>query len=138
MQDIEEGFVIELEGDFAKVHVIPHSGCENCQMCDAAGMVILVNNPLKAVPGQRVKFTLAENNMMKISFILFLFPLVSIFAGLYAGSLMASMFNFNQTAAMAICAILFLAVSVAVIYFYDKKYKLNKTNFPQIIEVIKK
>jgi hypothetical protein len=38
---------------------------------------------------------------------------------------------------MAICGILLLAFSIVIILGYDKKYKLNKSNFPQIIEVIK-
>ena len=34
-------------------------------------------------------------------------------------------------------AILFLLFAIIIIYFYDKRFKLNRSNFPQVIEVIK-
>ena len=136
MQDIQEGVILELEGDLARVRVSAHSDCDNCQMCNAAGMVILAYNPLKAVPGQKVKFIDAQGGMLKISFMLFFFPLISVLAGLYIGSVLSSVFQFNKTGAMFTGALLLLLVSIGIIVFYDKKYKLNKSNFPQIIEVI--
>ena len=137
MQEIAEGFILKNEGDFVRVKVAATADCGNCQTCNIPHMEILAFNPLNAAPGQKVKFTMPESSMLKISFMLFLFPLISIFAGIYCGMLISSMSGFNDTAVMTVCGILFFAASVAFIFFYDKKYKLNKKNFPQIIEVIK-
>lgn len=136
MQEIAEGFIIKIEGELARVKVAAGANCDNCQTCDIPHMEILANNPLNATPGQKVRFTMPESSMLKISFILFLFPLLAIFAGIYTGMVISSASGLNQTIGMTISGILFFAVSVACIFFYDRKYRSNKNNFPQIIEVI--
>lgn len=134
---IQEGFIMHLEGDLAKVKVAPNAECDNCGACNIVHMEILAYNPVMATPGQKVKFTMIQDNMLKISFMIFIFPLLSIFAGLYAGSLLSSVYNINNTGAMTAGGLLMAALAVAIIFFYDKRYKLNKSHFPQIIEVIK-
>lgn len=134
---IQEGFIIHLEGDLAKVKVAPNAECDNCGACNIVHMELLAYNPVNARPGQKVKFTMIQDNMLKISFMIFIFPLLSIFAGLYAGSLLSSVYNINNTGAMTAGGLLMAALAVAIIFFYDKRYKLNKSHFPQIIEVIK-
>ncbi|HOP63489.1 MAG TPA: SoxR reducing system RseC family protein [Spirochaetota bacterium] len=134
--NLQEGFILRLDGEFAKIRVSGHADCDNCQSCDVANMEIVAYNFVQAAVGQKVRFLMVEDSMIKISVMLFLFPLLSIFTGLYAGSLLAALLNFNQTALMTIGAFLFLSVAIVIIYFYDKRYKLNKSNFPQVIEVI--
>jgi len=135
--DIQEGFIMNIEGDLAKIKVAPNADCDNCGSCNIAHMEILAYNPVKAAPGQKVKFTMVQENMLKISFMIFIFPLLSLFAGLYAGSLVSSFYKINTTGATAAGGLLMVGLAIAIIFFYDKKYKLNKSNFPQIIEVIK-
>ena len=135
-EEIQEGFVVNLDGEFAKVRIAPNASCDNCNTCGVVHMELLAYNPLKAFPGQKVRFTMVQDNMIKIAFMIFVLPLISIFAGLYAGSLLASFLSLNETALMTAGAFVFLAVSIVIIFNYDKNYKLNKSNFPQIIEVI--
>ena len=134
---VQEGFILNLDGDLAKIRVAPNAECDNCGACNIVHMELLAYNPVKATPGQKVKFTMIQDNMLKISFMIFILPLLSIFAGLYAGSLLSSVYNINNTGAMTAGGLLVAAMAVAIIYFYDKRYKLNKSYFPQIIEVIK-
>ncbi len=134
---IQEGFIMHLEGDLAKVKVAPNAECDNCGACNIVHMEILAHNPVMAAPGQKVRFTMIQDNMLRISFMIFILPLLSLFAGLYAGSLVSSILNINNTGAMAAGGMLMVALAVVIIYFYDKNYKKNRSNFPQIIEVIK-
>ena len=135
--EIQEGFIVNTDGDLAKVKVAPNADCDNCGACNIAHMEILAYNRVNAAPGQKVKFTMIQDNMLKISFMIFIFPLLSLFAGLYAGSLVSSIFSFNITGSMTAGGLLMVSMAVVIIFFYDKKYKLNRSNFPQIIEVIK-
>jgi len=80
---------------------------------------------------------MVHDSMIKIAFMIFIFPLISIFAGIYAGSVLAASLNTSETAGSISGALLFLAAAIFIMYSYDKKYKLNKSNFPQVIEVIK-
>ncbi len=134
--DVQLGFIMKLEGDLAKVRVAPNADCDNCGACDIKHMEIVAYNAVKATPGQKVRFTMIKDNMVTISFMIFVLPMLSLFAGLYAGSLAASLFRLNETALTAAGGILFLMIAIVIIYKYDKKYKSNKSNFPQIIEVI--
>lgn len=134
--EIQEGFILNLDGDLAKIRVAPNADCDNCGACDIKHMELLAYNAVNARPGQKVRFTMANDGMIRISFMIFGLPLLAVFTGLYAGSALSAFFNLNQAALMTAGAALFLGSAIAIIYFYDKKYKLNKSNFPQIIEVI--
>jgi len=135
--EVQEGFIMSIEGDLAKLKVAPNADCDNCGSCNIIHMELLAYNPVNAAPGQKVKFTMIQDNMLKISFMIFILPLLMLFAGLYAGSLVSSIYNINNTGAMTAGGFLMVALAVVIIFSYDKKYKLNKSNFPQIIEVIK-
>jgi sigma-E factor negative regulatory protein RseC len=135
--EVQEGFILQLDGDLAKLRVAPNADCDNCGACNIVHMELLAYNPVNATPGQKVRFTMIQDNMLKISFMIFIFPLLSLFAGLYAGSLLSPILNINNTGAMTAGGLLTVAMAIVIIYIYDKKYKLNRSNFPQIIEVIK-
>lgn len=128
---------MSIDGDFAKVRVAPNADCDNCGQCNIVHMEILAYNAVNATIGQKIKFTMVQDNMIRIAFMIFIFPLISVFAGIYAGSLLASVLNFSEIGASISGALILLAAAIVIIYSYDKKYKLNKSNFPQVIEVIK-
>jgi len=134
---VQEGFIMQLDGDLAKLRVAPNAECDNCGSCNLVHMELLAYNAVQAKPGQKVKFTMIQDNMLRISFMIFILPLLSIFTGLYAGSLLAGFLKLNETALMTAGVFLFLSAAIFIIYSYDKRYKQNRSNFPQIIEVIK-
>ncbi len=128
---------MRLEGDLAKVKVAPNADCDNCGSCNIVHMELLAYNAINATPGQKVKFTMIKDSMLRISFMIFILPLLMLFSGLYAGSVVSALLNINKAAAMTSAGVLMVVLAVVIIFFYDKRYKLNKSNFPQIIEVIK-
>lgn len=135
--EIQEGFIMSIDGDFAKVRVAPNADCDNCGQCNIVHMEILAYNAVNATIGQKIKFTMIHDSMIKISFVIFILPLLSVFAGIYAGSICSSILKISEIAGSTGGALIFLTLVIFIIYFYDKRYKLNKSNFPQIIEVIK-
>jgi len=136
-EEIQEGFILSVDGDLAKIRVAPNADCDNCGQCAIAHVEIIAYNAINAAIGEKIKFTMVHDSMIKIAFMIFIFPLISIFAGIYSGSLLASSLKISETAGSVSGALMFLAAAVLIIYSYDKKYKLNKSNFPQVIEVIK-
>jgi len=135
--EVQEGFILQLDGDLARLRVAPNANCDSCNSCNIAHMELLAYNPVNAAPGQKVRFTMIQDNMLRISFMIFILPLLSIFAGLYTGSIMAKLLSINENLLMTAGFFLFLTSAIFIIYSYDKRYKKNKSNFPQIIEVIK-
>lgn len=136
MENVQEGVVLNNEGEFARVSVQAHSSCESCGACESSKMVILAYNTLNAKPGQQVRFVMQEGNMMRIAFILFVLPLLSIFAGAFLGYLASIYFHWNQTASMVIAGGALFALSILNIVFFDRKFKLKPGNFAQIIEIV--
>ncbi|HOP62179.1 MAG TPA: SoxR reducing system RseC family protein [Spirochaetota bacterium] len=130
------GFVLQLDGDLARVRVAPNADCDNCGSCSTVHMEIFAYNPVMAKPGQKIRFTRSQQGMFKIAFMIFMLPLLSIFAGLYAGSVAASFLGFNEPLMMFAGVAFFLSAAIYSVYFYDRSYKENKNNLPRIVEVI--
>lgn len=136
MENIQEGVVLNIEGEFARVNVQAHSSCDSCGACESSKMVILAYNTLNATPGQQVRFVMQEGNMMRIAFILFVLPLLAIFTGVFLGYLAGKHLHWNHAVSSVIaCSVLF-GLSILNIVLYDRKYKLKPGNFAQIIEIV--
>ena len=68
----EEGIVVEVNGDIAKVAVLAKSACEKCAasgVCHPGGddSFMEATNPLNATKGQKVKVVLAPQLYLKAS-----------------------------------------------------------------------
>jgi sigma-E factor negative regulatory protein RseC len=136
MDNVQEGLVIENNGTFSRIKVLAHSNCENCGTCASSDITFQAYNSLNAEIGQKIKFIMPQNNSIKITFILFFLPLISIFSGVYLGNLIAEKFYYNQVVMMTIFGALFFIFSVIYIVFYEKRSKLNHKNIARITEII--
>jgi sigma-E factor negative regulatory protein RseC len=86
----QEGVVLEVHGSMAKVKTSRHNDCENCGSCPGnAAMVLDARNPVGAKPGQRVMIEIKEADMLKSAFIVYMLPLIAIFAGAMLGGYVA-------------------------------------------------
>jgi sigma-E factor negative regulatory protein RseC len=136
MSVIQEGVVLKNEGNFSRIHVAIHSSCEDCGACQSPELEILAYNDSNAKVGQTVKFVINQNNMLKISFIMFVLPLVSIFIGAYLGYLLAPILLISPNLLMLLGGGILFLFSIFNIIFQDRNYSLKPGNFAQIIEVI--
>ena len=136
MQEILEGFVTEVDGEYAKVRPKRHTECDDCQACMAPEMVILAYNPLKAPVGQEVRYHQAQQGILLIAWVLFVQPLLSVFLGLWLGSLAAPLLGWPSAATMVMGAAVLFAVAVVFVLRFDKRYKLKQSNFAKIISIV--
>lgn len=82
----EQGLVIEVNNDMAKIKVGRHNDCRNCGACPGNDSVIIsANNKIGAKPGQRVAFEVKEDNVLKAAFVVFILPLIVAFIGALLG-----------------------------------------------------
>jgi sigma-E factor negative regulatory protein RseC len=137
MENIQEGLVTELEGPLAKVNIMLHASCDNCGACQAPDLSVLAHNPIHAQIGQKVKLILPQNNMFKISFILFALPLIAILTGSSLGYFCATFFSLPSTLMMLCFAGIFLLGAILNIFKQDKKFRHQAHNFAQITEIIR-
>lgn len=86
--------------------------------------------------GRKIKFIMPQNNPIKITFILFFLPLISIFTGVYLGNFIADINHFKHIALMIIFGTIFFIFSIIYILFYDRKSRLSHKNIARITEII--
>lgn len=132
-----EGIVIEVKGDIARVKVARHGECKNCGSCPGDQSIILnVLNPINATEGQHVIFKVKEENMLKAAFIVYILPLIGIFLGAAAGGWISSQLNFSRQLFQIFGGAVALILSIIYIKHYEKTSRKNIKILPIITNII--
>jgi len=137
MDKQQEGVVLEIIGDIAKVKTSRHNDCENCGACPGnSAMVLEVLNQVGAKPGQRVVVEVREVNMLKAAFIVYILPLIAVFIGALLGGTLAQKFGneslWFQVAGGAVAFVL----SVVYIKYFDAAARLDVKMQPTIVRIL--
>lgn len=138
LEKLQEGIVVEVFGDMAKVKASRHSDCENCGNCPGnTAIVVDALNPVGAQRGQRVAIEVKEVNMLKAAFIVYMLPLIAAVAGAFAGYYIANL----QHAIDPLWYELgggFVAFSLSIIYikFFDRNARTNDKMKPVIVRIL--
>lgn len=137
MEGQQEGVVLSIENGLAKVKTSRHNDCENCGSCPGNAAIVLdARNPLGAKPGQRVIIEVKEAEMLKSAFIVYMLPLIAIFAGAMLGGYLA-----ERLASEALWfqvgggGVAFVS-SVYYIKFFDRKARTNIKMQPVIKRIL--
>lgn len=132
-----EGVVIEVSGDMAKVKSSRHGDCKNCGACPGDNATVLdVQNPLGAKPGQRVSFEIKETNMLKAAFVVYIMPLIAMFLGAVAGSWLGEKTGQSIRVFQIVGAILAFMLSIVYIKIFDKSTQSDKKMIPIITRIL--
>lgn len=137
----EEGEVIAVEGNQAKVRVIRSPACDSCSTRKTCGLlgegetVLTALNTVGATKGQRVRVSLKVEGGVKASFILYLVPL----AGLVAGALIGyhTQFLGDKDISGAVFSLLFVALTfIGIKYYAHLRYSGDQSYNPKITKVV--
>ncbi|MTK10811.1 MAG: SoxR reducing system RseC family protein [Clostridiaceae bacterium] len=132
-----EGVVIEVSGDMAKVKSSRHGDCKNCGACPGDNATVLdVQNPLGAIPGQRVSFEMKETNMLKAAFIVYIMPLIAIFLGAVAGTWLGEKTGQSIRIFQIGGGIVAFILSIIYVKIFDKSTQSDKTMIPIITRIL--
>lgn len=133
----QEGIVLEVIGQMAKVKTSRHNDCENCGACPGnAAIVLEARNPVGAKPGQLVVVEVKEVNMLKAAFIVYVAPLIAIFCGAALGDSVAVKTGYSAGWMQAGGGLLGFIISVFYIKFFDRKARSNDKMQPVITRVL--
>ncbi len=138
MLEEHEGIVIAVTDQMARIKASRHSDCENCGACPGDNaMVMDARNPIGAVVGQKVLVKIAETNMLKAAFIVYIMPLVAIALGVVIGGEVAAYFGvgYVTTGRIAGGIITFLA-SIYFVLRYDRHAKGSASMQPVVIRIL--
>lgn len=134
---IEEGIIIEVVDNIAKVKVGRHSDCSNCGACPGSNSVIIdANNKIGAKLGQRVEFEVKETNVLSGAFIVFVMPIIVAFIGVLCGRFLATYIGANINAFQIAGGIIAFLLSLIFIKLFDKAATLSEESKPVIIRIL--
>ena len=133
----QEGIVLSVTGNLAKVKTSRHSDCENCGACPGSSAIVLdARNPLAAKPGQRVLIEVQEVGLVKSAFVVYFLPLLALFAGAMAGDYAAVRMGREALFFQVAGACLAFAASLLYIKFVDRRAGRDTGMQPVIISIL--
>lgn len=137
MDKQQEGIVLSVAGDMARVKTSRHSDCENCGSCPGMSAIVLdVRNPLAAKPGQRVMIEVREVGLVKSAFVVYMLPLLAVAAGAAAGYWAAGRLGQDPLWLQVAGAALAFLLSAAYIRFVDRSAGRDAGSQPVIIRIL--
>lgn len=137
MDKQQEGVVLEIIGNLAKVKTSRHNDCENCGACPGnSAMVLEALNTVGAKPGQRVAVEVQEINMLKAAFIVYILPLIAVFVGALLGGIFAQKIGNESIWFQVMGGIIAFVLSVVYIKYFDSAARLNVKMQPIIVRIL--
>ena len=140
----EEGIVVEVAGDIARVSILAKSACEKCSasgVCHPGEQEYMeASNPLGAKKGQKVKVVLAPQVYLKASIILYGIPMAFFVAAAIVGKNMGLRYGTESTSDLwaFIAGMISMVVSFLAIRIYNKKVEKTQEYKPIIVEILDK
>ena len=137
MDKQQEGIVLEVIGNMAKVKTSRHNDCENCGACPGnSAMVLEALNSVGAKPGQRVAIEVQEINMLKAAFIVYILPLIAVFIGALLGGVVAQKFGNESLWFQVTGGVVAFVLSVVYIKYFDSAARLDVKMQPIIVRIL--
>ena len=137
----EQGIVEEIRKNTAVIKIERSSSCKHCADKDSCSiadrnMLIEVKNSLNANEGDRVEVSVPEGTFVKLSLMVYIFPVVSLMIGAILGNFLAKLLNTEPSATAAIAAAVFLAASFLFLKVFDKKKNAGEKYSPRMTRII--
>ena len=99
---------------------------------------VKVENPLGAVEGDQVEIGINESSLVMASIIVYMLPLIALFAGAGLGGLLYEYLGILSKGGMsAIMGLLFLVLGFVIIRLFDPVLEKKENIRPRIIRIIR-
>lgn len=138
----ETGVVTQIKGANALVKTQRAAACDGCSeksTCHSFGgsreMEIEALNPAKASVGDTVTIEFGTGGMLKLSLLLYIFPIAALLAGAIIGHQAAFAFGVDASIFSAIVGFTALFASLAVLLKLEKKASQSDRYKPSIVAV---
>ena len=138
----KEGMVTSANTTTAWVETVRSKSCESCDACDSCesqdksmGMTIKVNNTINASKGDRVIIGFKTAPLLKMSFMLYIFPIILLIAGAAAGEAFAPRFEMDPSLASVIAGILSFAMAFGIIRKAGDRLSTSRDFKPFLVRI---
>jgi sigma-E factor negative regulatory protein RseC len=143
---LEEGVITRTGADTAHILTRRTTACEGCSerhICHSASgkkeIEIEVANPVHAEPGDTVMVAFKTGQILWLSFLLYIFPVIALVAGALVGdSIVAPNMGGDPSIYAAVFAFLCFALAMTAIKLKDRRAKVSGRYQPVIVRIKKK
>jgi len=140
----EEGLVKRTVGTKAWVVTTRSEMCEACASqgaCKVLGggkeMEVEAINAAQAKPGDQVLLTLENQSLIKLSFLVYMFPILALIAGAALGQKVGSLLSINQELASFGLGAIAFGLAFLIVRKKDKKLEQTGSTIPRVARIIK-
>lgn len=137
----EEGIVIGIEKETATVKTSRSAACEGCASqgsCMAKGndMEVRVDNVAGARVGDRVVIEFDSGALLKVTFLLYVFPVICLLVGALAGNAAGERMGVNPSAVSAALAFALFFASYLLVRYSGNRMAGKEVYRPRIVRVM--
>ncbi len=93
-------------------------------------------NPANAAIGDHVLVSIENSALLKASFILYVFPILCMLIGAFAGNAASQILKFDSSAVSAVFAFVFFGASYFLVRYKGGKMAKEKKYRPRVIRII--
>lgn len=123
------GTVLESRDGKARVLVRRPGACEHCGGCELGAspeQVIELDNPQALAPGTPVRLLVAPGEVAKASVVIYVLPLVALFAGFGAGQVLGRILGYSSELFVLFVGLLSLAAAYGLIFAWDRRRRHSR------------
>lgn len=139
---VEKGIVEKVSHHKAMVRVERSSACAHCESRGAChvsagnAMVIEVPNDLQAKVDDRVEISVPTSSLLKLSLLVYFFPVLGLIVGAFAGSIWAPSFHVQPTVASILCGASVMGITFCVLRRIDHSARAKGTYQPRMTRIL--
>ncbi len=142
---LEEAIITRTSRDKAFIVTRRTTACEGCSerhACHSLGGIkeieIEVANPVHAEAGDTVMVAFKTSQLVRLSFMLYIFPIIALVIGAVLGDAFAAGFNADASIFAALFGFLFFGIALGGIKLKDREAKKTGRYQPEIVQIKKK
>ena len=139
----EEGVVIRIDAKNAWIKTVKTSACESCSSrgaCNTLGggkeMEVEAMNTAGAQIGDRVVIGFETGPLLKISFLIYIFPILALIIGAVIGQACAPYFSLDPSVASMASGFFLVFLSVLFIRRKGKQLATQNQYHPKVIRIL--
>jgi sigma-E factor negative regulatory protein RseC len=140
---VEEGTITKVLGSKALVLVERSSMCDGCHsksVCKNLGggknMEAEANNGAGGKVGDRVLLKIDTSLFLRLTFIVYMIPVLALIAGAIIGVKFGPQYSFNPEFASLVLSVSAFIIAFLVIYVIGKRTKVKQRYMPEIVKII--
>ena len=141
----EEGIVTKADSSTAWVKCTKSAACESCSakgFCDTMGgsedtVELEAINAVGAKVNDRVTISFETSSLLKVSFLVYMIPVLFLILGVIIGNKIALIFNYDQSIFAMLVGFLFLVASFFFVKAKGRELSKKDTYQPKIIRILK-